>query len=98
MADSLFQRFQHDVPEDFEGDYFDFDVFAGAGQVDGFELFEQVGGIAFCPDRMEVGFGHLHHHFDHAVAAEGVVMTEVAVGVLFKGIDTVDDGVVVFFE
>ena len=37
------EGFGHDVPEDFEGDDFDFDVFSGSGQGDVAELFAQVG-------------------------------------------------------
>ena len=90
------QGFDHDFPEDFEGDDFDFNIFPGAGQVDGAELAAEVGGLAFRADGVEVCLGHLDHHFDHAVAPEGVVAPQVAVGVLVEGVGSVDDGIVVF--
>jgi len=78
----IFEGFEHDFPEDFEGDDFDFDIFSGTRQFDGFELFEQIGSITLGADGIEVSFGHLDHHFDHAVAAEGVVTTEIAISIL----------------
>ena len=69
------EGFGHDVPEDFEGDDFDFDVFSGSGQGDVAELFAQVGCVAGGTDRMKICLGHLDYHLDHAVAAEGVILT-----------------------
>ena len=52
------EGFGHDVPEDFEGDNFDFDVFSGSGQGDVAELFAQVGGISSGADGMKICLGH----------------------------------------
>ena len=76
------EGFGHDVPEDFEGDNFDFDVFSGSGQGDVAELFAQVSGVSCCTYGMKICLGHLDHHLDHAVAAEGVILTEIPVSVL----------------